>query len=367
MLIIKTCIAVPIMLLVLPLIHSKLLELHLLANKDLVIGIDTLHPSIQPLSKTFQKDLNSYCTFAQLRRISSKYYEIFYCGMKMCMNKESNELMLCNYHKYANPSRRNKYSRYSTRDHYRMYHHHDIHGIHDSNNNVYNVYDDVNDNNNVNSNGYIYNGNSNGYIYNNDIHSYIYDNNHIYDNSNDNNHHSIYNNDIHGYMYSSTNGNDVHSSGNGVHSSGNDVHAHGERVLPNHTMYNSILVNYLHDYLADHDYDHDYYHVDDSDNYYMYDVIHSIDSNNIYTFRLKNIGDDQYLISSNGLCITYMLGRLVMQECDGREEQVIVIEERKRMCRNDGTLAEKELRTVRDMGRNEEYYRRESLKGIGLK
>ncbi|ELA46134.1 hypothetical protein VCUG_02369 [Vavraia culicis subsp. floridensis] len=85
------------MFLFISLLTSKLIELHFLHNDSLVLGIDTLHLSVLPLSKAFQQALNTYCTFAQLRKISDNHYEVFYCGMKVCVDREERDVAVCTY------------------------------------------------------------------------------------------------------------------------------------------------------------------------------------------------------------------------------------------------------------------------------
>ncbi|KRH92893.1 hypothetical protein M153_2239000703 [Pseudoloma neurophilia] len=65
-------------------ISTKLVEFASHKNPNQVLSINTRYKMPMLISKSFQKSLNDYCSFAQLRKIYDNHFEIFYCGMKLC-------------------------------------------------------------------------------------------------------------------------------------------------------------------------------------------------------------------------------------------------------------------------------------------
>lgn len=84
MLIIKSMRNFYLHLILIKIINSKLVEFHYINDPNMVIGVDLLRGVIKPVSKIHQHSLTNYCTFAQLRKIHKNFFEIFFCGYKLC-------------------------------------------------------------------------------------------------------------------------------------------------------------------------------------------------------------------------------------------------------------------------------------------
>lgn len=66
------------------LLSAKLVEFALANDPNLVLGVNTKGQYPMIVSKKFQHSLSNLCTFAQLRKLHSNYFEIFFCGIKLC-------------------------------------------------------------------------------------------------------------------------------------------------------------------------------------------------------------------------------------------------------------------------------------------
>lgn len=72
------------------LLQSKLIEFATSTDPNLVLGIDTSLKIPMLVSKKFQRSLSNLCSFAQLRKIHKNYFEIFFCGVKLCADPLKN-------------------------------------------------------------------------------------------------------------------------------------------------------------------------------------------------------------------------------------------------------------------------------------
>lgn len=83
------------MLLFLTAVLSDLIRLQFVANPDMFLSMEKDTKVILPISLIWLNELEDKCGIASRRFIDGDYYELFFCGMKLCYDTSNNLVLSC--------------------------------------------------------------------------------------------------------------------------------------------------------------------------------------------------------------------------------------------------------------------------------